>query len=124
MQGVEKLVIELESMATCLEQMGVENFIGPPQIQQVTLNFEGTSLKLRIIWTPAGFRERAKSLVKQAKYVRDCRTDNAKEASRALNYKISLRCPGYLKTVAQRFIDDGEIENYKNYRILFGLAED
>ena len=87
MWPIGKVTAELENMATCLEQMGVGNFIGPPQIQEVILNFEGTRLKLKIIWTPAGFRERAKNLVKQAKYVHDCRTDNAKEASRALNYK-------------------------------------
>lgn len=120
----DKVTTELENMATCLEQMGVKENVGPHQIREVILNFENTRLKLRIIWTPAGFRKRAKELSKQAKYAHDCRTDNAKEAANALKYKISLRRPRYSKAVAQRFIDDGEIENYKNYRMLFGLAED
>lgn len=63
----DKVITELENMATCLGQMGVDNLVGPPQIREVILNFESTRLKLQIVWTPAGFRERAKRLVRQGK---------------------------------------------------------
>jgi hypothetical protein len=74
----------------------------------------GTSMVLKVECTPDGFRDKAKQLKSTHRRLALWRS-----ANRLAPHRVPKRQAPFSKAVAQTFLDDGEIENYENYKALY-----
>jgi hypothetical protein len=93
--------------------------VGPwPQLQ-IEQHYGRAVLRLKMIGHPVFIRARADRLLKQAKSRTIGGTPGAKAMRGASKWRPSLSVAKRSKRVAQQFLDDGERENYDEYRALF-----
>ena len=84
------------------------------------INNDNSRYMIKCLWHPFYVRYRAKQLEKTIKDIGIGLSDNAKKLLKYINKpKQSLRRARFSKRIAQRFLDDGETDNYNNYMELF-----
>ena len=115
MISVDSIVRQLETLALSLEKQGISEGSPHPQ-QRVEFNTKcGVALvKLQIFMHPLLLRQRSEKLIKT------CRQVNRWARPSITKYRPpSLKVAKFSKAVAQRFLDDNETENYKNYVAIY-----
>jgi hypothetical protein len=113
---IEDIVATLRGIADAVELSGGQEPYPKLELEQ---HLGRAVLRLKMDGSPNGIRARADRLLKQAKSRTISGTPGAEAMRSASKWRPSMGVAKRSARVERQFLDDGERENYDEYRALF-----